>query len=85
MSNDKVAATFHGAEPTRERVEAYETVTFPEGSMGFTLGQQILALTAERDALRVTLDRVRAILDEWREEGEIRDALYDALLSEHDN
>jgi hypothetical protein len=42
-------------------------------------GPTVHVLCDEVDALRATLARVRVILDEWREEGEIRDALYAAL------
>jgi hypothetical protein len=59
-------ATFHGL--AEEQLASYRA--------------EVTRITKQRDALRASLDRVRAILDDWREEGEIRDSLYDALDGE---
>jgi hypothetical protein len=101
----RIAAVVAVAEPTRERVEAYEKALGcnrvswgecwrhenPWTDLGCPVAVAAARVEAERvaglvlaaahdvDALRAVVEKVRAILDEWREEGEIRDALYDAL------
>jgi hypothetical protein len=79
--SSKVAATFHGvdqdrvATPTRERVEAYEkalgdhhamrahAVVYPHGCGLAVAAARVEA--AEVDRLTETLNRVRALADEW--------------------
>jgi hypothetical protein len=73
---ERVAEVEESARQQTQRLSQH----FRELENGINLAAaHALKVEAERDALTASLDRVRVILDGWREEGEIRDALYAAL------
>jgi hypothetical protein len=89
VSNDKVAATFHGAEPSRERVEVYEKalgcrpdpyVTHPRPPFCQLHDQTLLALGCP---VAVAAARVEA--DETAALRQACDEFENAYVGEHED